>query len=579
VKLSEALSVLQRAPADAQSFPVLLACGFTPLHLENYLAAHLQVALPDRKVRISTGLYDDLAGTLEQFEPAGAQAAAIVVEWSDLDPRLGYRKLGGWGQRVAANILETVEATLGRLEVAISKMPASVKVALTLPSLPLTPAFHTSGWQASGAEIALRELVAGFARRLVSHPSVLLLNEERLNERSRPDERYDLRADLHSGFPYTLKHADALGEAMAALIVSPQPKKGLITDLDDTLWLGVVGEEGHDGVAWDLASHAQLHGLYQQMLDALADQGVLIAIASKNAPEVVERALARADLVLTRGKIYPAEVHWDAKSGSVERILKTWNVGADSVVFVDDNRMELEEVRAVFPDMECILFPKSDYAAGLTMLRRLRDLFGKPVLAEEDAYRLESIKRNRLVADSARNGDLAEHFLATAEASITLEFNPPATDRRVVELVNKTNQFNLNGIRYTEAEWRQSLQNPGSFVAVVSYRDKFGPLGKIAVLRGERAADRVRLDTWVMSCRAFSRRIEYQCLSKLYQQFNAQEIIFDFISTPKNAPMRDFLSGLAGEPSAPLTREAFAAKCPKLYQEVTGIVDTIEQVR
>jgi FkbH-like protein len=272
-------------------------------------------------------------------------------------------------------------------------------------------------------------------------------------------------------------------------------------------------------------------------------------------------------------------VHWDAKSGSVERILKTWNVGADSVVFVDDNRMELEEVRAVFPDMECILFPKSDYAAGLTMLRRLRDLFGKPVLAEEDAYRLESIKQNRLVADSSRNGDLAEHFLATAEGSITLEFNPPATDRRVVELVNKTNQFNLNGIRYTEAEWRKSLQDPGSFVAVVSYRDKFGPLGKIAVLRGKRAAERVRLDTWVMSCRAFSRRIEYQCLSQLFQRFEPQEIIFDFTSTPKNAPMRDFLSGFAGEPSAPLTREAFAAKCPKLYHEVTGIVDTIEQVR
>jgi FkbH-like protein len=206
-------------------------------------------------------------------------------------------------------------------------------------------------------------------------------------------------------------------------------------------------------------------------------------------------------------------------------------------------------------------------------------LFGKPLLAEEDAYRLESIKQNRQVVDSTRNGDVAEQFLATAEASITLEFDPPTTDRRVVELVNKTNQFNLNGIRYTEAEWRQSLQNPGSFVAVVSYRDKFGPLGKIAVLRGERRADRIELATWVMSCRAFSRRIEYQCLFQLFQRFKTQEIIFNFISTPKNGPMRDFLSGLAGEPGAALTREAFTAKCPKLYQEVTGIVDTIEQVR
>ncbi len=568
MKLSEALSVIQGAPADATPFPVLLACGFSPLHLENYLAAHLQTVLPHRKVRISTGLYDDLAGTLEQFDPAGAQAVAIVIEWSDLDPRLGYRKLGGWGRRVAASILETVEATLRRLEIAISKIPSSVKVALALPALPLTPAFHTSGWQASGPEIALRDLVAGFARRLVSHPSVLLLNEQRLNERSRPDERYDLRADLHAGFPYTLKHADALGEALAALIVSPQPKKGLITDLDDTLWLGLVGEEGPDGVAWDLASHAQLHGLYQQMLGALADQGVLLAIASKNALDVAERALARPDLAIQREKIYPVEVHWDAKSGSVERILKTWNIGADSVVFVDDNRMEIEEVRAAFPEIECILFPKSDYAAGLNMLRRLRDLFGKPRLAEEDAYRLESIKQSRHIQESAQNGDLAEHFLATAEASIGLEFSPSKTDRRVVELVNKTNQFNLNGIRYTDAEWQQGLDDPNCFVAAVSYQDKFGPLGKIAVLRGERTAGCIRIDTWVMSCRAFSRRIEYQCLFQLFQRFKAQEIIFNFMSTPKNGPARDFLFALVGDPTTALTREVFTAKCPKLYQKV-----------
>ena len=116
-------------------------------------------------------------------------------------------------------------------------------------------------------------MIAGFARRFISHPSVAVLNEQRLNERSKPDERYDLRTDLHAGFPYTLKHADALGEALAALIASPQPKKGLITDLDDTLWLGLVGEVGHDGVTWDLASHAQFHGLYQQMLEALGRSG------------------------------------------------------------------------------------------------------------------------------------------------------------------------------------------------------------------------------------------------------------------------------------------------------------------
>ncbi len=93
----------------------------------------------------------------------------------------------------------------------------------------------------------------------------------------------------NTGFPYSLPHAEVLGRALAGLLNPPKPKKGLITDLDDTLWAGLIGEVGHDQVSWDLASHTQFHGLYQQMLGALADQGVLIAIASKNTAESRKR--------------------------------------------------------------------------------------------------------------------------------------------------------------------------------------------------------------------------------------------------------------------------------------------------
>src|ERR1700756_2601269 len=97
MKLAEALSIVQKTPADLPDFNVVLACGVTPLHLQNYLAAHLQRARPDRKIRVSAGLFGDLPGTLEQLADKKLQAAALVIEWSDLDPRLGYRQLGGWG--------------------------------------------------------------------------------------------------------------------------------------------------------------------------------------------------------------------------------------------------------------------------------------------------------------------------------------------------------------------------------------------------------------------------------------------------------------------------------------------------
>jgi len=105
----------------------------------------------------------------------------------------------------------------------------------------------------------------------------------------------------------------------------------------------------------------------------------------------------------------------------------------------------------------------------------------------------------------------------------------------LLELVNKTNQFNLNGRRYTEVEWRKQLEQPCGFAMAVSYEDKFGPLGKIAVLCGRHQDNVVHLDTWVMSCRAFSRRIEDRCLEILFEKFGVDdEILFQFERTSKN---------------------------------------------
>jgi FkbH-like protein len=571
MKLAEALSIVQKTSAELPEFGVVLACGVTPLHLQNYSAAHLQSLRPDRKVRISTGLYGDLAGTVEQLATQTLQAAALVMEWSDLDPRLGHRQLGGWGQQRLSNTVDTVESMLRRLETAITALPKSIILAISPPTLPLPPGFHTAGWHASAIEIALERAVADFAARVGVRSSIRVVNRSRLDLTSPPAVRYDFRSDLNTGFPYTMQHADTLGNALANLIAGPAPKKGLITDLDDTFWAGLVGELGHENVSWDLASHTQLHGLYQQMLGSLADHGVLIAVASKNSPEVVERALSRSDLVIQKDKMFPIEVHWEAKSGSVSRILKAWNISADSVVFIDDSPMELEEVRAAHPGIECLLFPKNDHAAGLALLHRMRDLFGKPALSEEDSFRLDSIRSGQELAKTNGDAGSAEHFLSNLSSTITLECNPPLEDRRVLELVNKTNQFNLNGVRYTEAEWQRAAQSPEAFVLAISYTDKFGPLGKIGVLLGTIEDQDVRVATWVMSCRAFSRRIEHAVVSELFRRFGAQRIHFAFKVTAKNGPIADFLahfSQTASDSSVTIEREIFEPNCPALYHQI-----------
>src|SRR5262249_5757870 len=268
------------------------------------------------------------------------------------------RESGRWDATALDDILLGTAAMLDRIAVAIECIPTGISVAMSLPTLPVPPLFHTPGWQAGAAEIELDQQVVAFGARLVRGKGVRVENSRRLAEDSPASTRFDLKTALLAGLPYTIPHADAVASALAQLLVPREPKKGLISDLDDTLWHGLVAEVGPDNVAWDLASHHKLHGLYQQLLCALSDQGVLVGIASKNKPADAERALQREHLLVPPGQLFPVEVHWGAKSGSVGRILQTWNIAAESVVFVDDSPMELAEVAAAHPGIECIQFPK-----------------------------------------------------------------------------------------------------------------------------------------------------------------------------------------------------------------------------
>jgi FkbH-like protein len=571
VTITEALRITQSVPRDARPFPVTLACGFTPLHLQTFLAAHLQLALPDRKVTIAPGVYGDLAGTLEAIgETAQVDAVVVAMEWPDLDPRLDYRNAGSWGLSAANDIVASARVMLDRIATALSRIPAGPRTALSLPTLALPPLFHTPGWQASQAELLLRSDVLRFAAEVAQQGRIAVINSQTLDTDSHAAARHDLKSDLYNGLPYSIEHADHVAAQLAMTVAPPPPKKGIISDLDDTLWSGIAGEVGPEAVTWDLSSHAQLHGIYQKLLSSLAESGTLIGVASKNDPAVVTKAFERKDLLLRPDQVFPIEVHWNAKSGSVARILEAWNISADSVIFVDDSPMELAEVAAAHPGIECVLFPRNDYAAALKMFQQLRDRCGKERVSKDDALRLESIRRGAAFREQVSTVATPESFLKDIGAVITFDFAVPG-EPRVVELVNKTNQFNLNGQRYTQPDWQKLVTQPGAVLAAVSYEDKFGPLGTIAAAAGHIEGRKLTLDVWVMSCRAFARRIEHQTLKMLLGTTRAAEIEFRFAPTAKNSPLREFVTTLTGEePKGEfrLTRSQFEAKCPALYHEV-----------
>ena len=548
----------------------------SPLHPGTFLRAQLCKLFPGHSPSVQTGLYGDLIGNLHRV--AEVSATVVVIEWADLGPRLGLRRLGGWEPSQLQDIVGEGKRSCDLLQNGMAAVARNIPLVVCFPTLPLVPVSFTPLARASDLTLELRSRVASLSAALSHLPGVRIVDPQRLDALS-PSRRLDVNSDLSAGFPYTLAHASALAEVLAGLVLNPQPKKGLITDLDDTLWHGILGEVGVQGISWDLDNHSQIHALYQQLLRALAASGTLIAVASKNDRSLVEQAFARRDLILPGSDVFPFEVHWGAKSESVVRILGAWNISADDVVCVDDSPMDLAEIKAAHPAAECLLFPPENPQAVYDLLERLRDLFGKGKISQEDSLRAASLRANAELQHGTKQASpgTSEEFLRQIDGKVTFSSQKQPLDSRSLELVNKTNQFNLNGRRFQEAEWQNWLNAHDTVFLAASYRDKFGPLGKIAVIAGEllnsdsSGKRRLCIRTWVMSCRAFSRLIEYECVQWLFAKLDVEELEFDFFPTARNTPMQNFWQQVRNVPAAlhcRLSRAQFMQSCPALSHSV-----------
>jgi FkbH-like protein len=575
MKLSEALGVVNGAREKARGRRFFLVCGFTPLHLKTFLAAHLQSAVADARVEIATGVYGDVAAALADV-PGGSELA-VVLEWPDLDPRLGFRRLGGWGPAHTADIVGSARAQLASLAEKIRAVADSSSVTLCLPSVPLPPFAAVPTWLLDADTLALTGAVNEFALDLARHPAVRVVDSS-VASTTTGIRSFDFKAELQSGFPYTTAHADSLAAAIAMALLRRQPKKGLITDLDDTLWSGLLGEVGLDGVSWTLDRDSQIHGIYQQLLNAFASGGTLLAVASKNDGTLVEKALGQLDLVVDKTNLYPVEASWGPKSQGIRRILDRWNIGASDVVFIDDSPMELAEVKSAFPEMECILFKPADSSYSYDLFFRLQDLFGKSQVSTEDRLRLSSIKGQEQLRDERERVKSEDEFLEGLEAVLTIRFSRDFSESRPFELVNKTNQFNLNGNRFDAASWKQLSSDPQRCLIVVDYKDKYGPLGAIAVATGTRRHDLFDMDAWVMSCRAFSRRIEYATMAAIFSTLRVESIELRFCATARNGPIQAYLGNILGQEPAVnhrISKAGFYATCPPLSHSVNIHPDSV----
>ncbi len=323
-------------------------------------------------------------------------------------------------------------------------------------------------------------------------------------------------------------------------------KKIIALDLDNTLWGGVIGEDGVEGIELSDHKEGQRYYDFQRQLLEMKNRGIVLAVNSKNNVEDAENAIQNHPAMLLRDDDFVSrKINWENKASNIKAMEGELNLTEGGFIFIDDNPVERETVKGVCPDVLVPDFP-ADTAELLSFAEGIWIDYCRPlkVLSEDlnktKMYQNEA-KRKQEMSESLNLDD----YIAKLEMVADIHKMRPEELERVTQLCNKTNQFNVTTKRYTKAEIEEIASNPENAIYVVYSSDKYGDSGLISVLIliGEKAD--IRIDTFLMSCRVMGRKLEDVIINELAAKYaGKQKLIGEFIPTAKNAPVKELYDRL-----------------------------------
>jgi FkbH-like protein len=322
-------------------------------------------------------------------------------------------------------------------------------------------------------------------------------------------------------------------------------KKCLVLDLDNTLWGGVVGEDGAHGIVLGTDGLGLAYRQFQMEILNLYKQGILLAICSKNneadALEVLER---HPGMVLRPEHFAAMQINWRDKATNLRAMAGQLNIGLDGLVFVDDNPVERDRVRSELPEVTVLDLPSDPALHRRTLLDC--PWFDTLTLTAEDYQRSKLYIQQRQREELETTATSLDEFYASLHMVVNINLADDLTIPRVAQLTEKTNQFNLTTRRYSEAQIRALCSDNTYRVYTLAVRDRFGDEGIVGVAITERRPQEHTwyLDTFLMSCRVIGRTVETALLSYITQEAwndGATSLLAEFMPTLKNLPARDFL--------------------------------------
>ncbi len=504
----EATRIL-REFSGGTTIPFRLAMSGTPDTLTLYLRA--AAAKQGWQAETQFLPFNTLQQTVVSAVPSEMAEVFLLFPW-DLVPEMDWRTgVTSGAAKSESDLLPQVESFLGRVTARGGHI-----VFVPAPCPPL--------WIESERNAAFEGMLESMAR---SARAVVL-----------PRELFSLGTYIASGAPFGGGALGTVAECIVRRVRSRETAVGkvVVTDLDQTLWSGIIGDDGLQGISHRAEGKGYQHFIYQTMLRRLREAGVLLAAVSKNDASTALAPFQSGEMVLKEEDFVAILASWNAKSAQIKLLAEQLNLGLDAFVFVDDNPVELAEVARELPQVTCLRFP--DSASELpALLDALAHHFRRNSVTAEDQQRTQMYRR-RLEGMAPSNVAGADLTLFLRELNMTLVIADRSTgDRaRAVQLLNKTNQFNANGRRFTSEEVQATLDAGGKLYGV-TLSDRTGEHGEILVALVD-GGGIVR--ALVMSCRVFQRRVEFAFLAWLLRQ-NAAVASIEYAVTEKNEPTRRFL--------------------------------------
>jgi FkbH-like protein len=446
---------------------------------------------------------------------------------------------------------QTVEAALGLLDRIRHGLRAHGKAVCILQTLarPVEPTFGSIDRTVPGTLGQLiDEVNRGIAQSLAGSED-LLFDVAQIAETVGLAQWHDPRlwhmAKLPFGSSFLPLYADHVGRLAAAL--RGRSRKCLILDLDNTVWGGVIGDDGLEGIVigqGDATGEAYLQ--VQRSALMLRERGVVLAVSSKNTDEVARQPFrAHPEMLLREEHIAVFQANWNDKASNIEAIADTLSLGLDAMVFLDDNPVERARVRQMLPQVAVPELPDDPALYARTLLAA--------GYFEAIAFSAEDRRRAAFYQDHARRVTLQKQaadidaWLVSLNMQMTVQPFDNTGRARIAQLINKSNQFNLTTRRYTEAEVAAAQADDTAFTLQIRLADVFGDNGMISVLICRRQNDDWHIDTWLMSCRVLGRKVETAVLQELVAQARARGIrrlIGRYQPTEKNKLVQDHYAKL-----------------------------------